>query len=204
LHELRLERRSARLGRDLLDDKRESILRTLLERSPRLAAARERASEALRRAERWLHEGRVELGERAVDAAVLAQPVVASVDWRAGSVVGVPTPRLAARVPAFAPQYGPAATSATLDRAGADFSALVADLVAFGEEDEAVRNLQRGLTRTVRRLRALEEVLIPALEREARAVAVAVEEDERDDAVRHRQSGAFRRTSWPGEPNATR
>jgi V/A-type H+-transporting ATPase subunit D len=203
LHTLRLERQAARLGRDLLDDKREAILRTLLERGPRLAAARASAAEKLRRATASWREAQAELGTRGVDAAVLAQPVVVSVDWRPGSVVGVPTPRLAGRVPRFAPQYGPAATSAGLDQAGADFSAAIAALVAFAEEDEAVRNLQSGLSRTIRRLRALEEVVIPALEHEARAIAIAVEEDERDDAVRHRQSGAFRRASWPGVPNGT-
>ena len=204
LHALRLERQAASLGRDLLDDKREAILRTLLERGPRLAAARASATEKLRRATTSLHEAQLELGKRAVDAAVLAQPIVVSVDVRPGSVVGVPTPRLAGRVPTFVPQYGPAATSGKLDQAGADFSAVVAALVAFAEEDEAVRNLQSGLSRTIRRLRALEEMLIPSLEREAHSIALALEEDERDDAVRHRQSGAFRRaSSWPGRPNAT-
>ena len=106
-------------------------------------------------------------------------------------------------MPAFAPQYGPAAASAKLDGTGADFYAVAVALVAFAEEEEAVRNLQSGLARTIRRLRALEEVLIPRLDREARAIAGALEEDERDDAVRYRQSSALRRTAWPGVPNAT-
>ena len=157
----------------------------------------------MRHARQSLHNARVDLGGRTVAAALLAQPVSASVEWRAGSVVGVPTPRLEALVPAFAPQYGPAAASAKLDGTGADFSAVAVALVAFAEEEEAVRNLQSGLARTIRRLRALEEVLIPRLDREARAIAGALEEDERDDAVRYRQSSALRRTAWPGVPNAT-
>jgi V/A-type H+-transporting ATPase subunit D len=73
--------------------------------------------------------------------------------------------------------------------------------VAFAGEDTAVRNLQSGLSRTIRRLRALEQVVIPGIERQRRAVAVAVEEDERDDTVRFKQADALRRTSWPPEPN---
>jgi V/A-type H+-transporting ATPase subunit D len=125
------------------------------------------------------------------------------VDWRPASVVGVPTPALTAGIPAFAPRYGAAPLTAELDRAGEDYSTAAAALVAFAEEEAAVRNLQSGLSRTIRRLRALEQVVIPGIERQRRAVAVAVEEDERDDTVRYRQADALRRTSWPTEPNAT-
>ena len=200
LHMLRLERQAAALGRELLDDKREAILRALLERSRRrdVAAAEVAARQA--RAVRALHEARIELGARAVERAVLAQPADAAVDWRHGSVVGVATPHLVARTAPFAPRYGPAGTGADLDRAGVEYSSLVDAFVRFAEEDEAVRNLQSGLARTIRRLRALEEVVMPRLDREFREVTVALEEDERDDTIRRRAGGSWR-TSWPGTPN---
>jgi V/A-type H+-transporting ATPase subunit D len=201
---LRRERQAARLGRDLLDDKREAILRALLERTPRLAEARRRAAAAAADAQRNIAAARLENGCRTVAAAALAQPVESSVDWRHGSVVGVPTPRLAGRVAAFTPRYGAAPVTAKLDRAGEDFFALVTLLIAFAEEDEAVRNLQSGLSKTIRRLRALEQVVIPGLDRHLRDAAVAAEEEERDDATRHRLAAVSRRTSWPHERNATR
>jgi V/A-type H+-transporting ATPase subunit D len=188
LHALRLERQAARLGRELLDSKREAILRALLDHTRRRAAAGAALGAQYDRALAAMREARVTLGGRTADAAELAQPADASVDWRAGSVVGVPTPKLTARVPAFVPRYGAAATGADLDRAGAEYSLLLTALVAFAEEDEAVRNLQRGLSKTVRRLKALEEMVLPRLEREARAVATALEEDERDDTVRSRRA----------------
>jgi vacuolar-type H+-ATPase subunit D/Vma8 len=49
-----------------------------------------------------------------------------------------------------------------------------------------VRNLQAGLLKTVRRLKALERVVIPRLEREVREVAAALEEEERDESVRRK------------------
>jgi V/A-type H+-transporting ATPase subunit D len=195
LHTLRRDLEAARLGRDLLDDKREAILRSLLERAPRHAAARDAAVAALDTARRRLVAAAVESGPNAVAGAALAQPPAAAVDWRPASVVGVPTPALTARIPAFAPRYGAAPLTAELDRAGEDFSAAAAALVVFAEEEAAVRNLQLGLSRTIRRLRALEQVVIPGIERQRRAVAVAVEEDERDDTVRYRQADALRRTS---------
>ena len=203
VQQLRRDLQAARLGRELLDDKREAILRALLERAPRRDAARAAAAEAGRVANRAMRIARLENGPDAVTAATLAQPALAAVDWLPGSVVGVPTPSLLGNLPRFAPRYGAAPLTANLDRAGEDFSALITALIVFAEEDEAVRNLQSGLSRTIRRLRALEQVVIPGIERDIRTVAVAIEEDERDDTVRHRQARAWR-TPWPLEPNATR
>jgi V/A-type H+-transporting ATPase subunit D len=204
LHERRRELQAARLGRGLLDDKREAILRALLERNPRHAETRRAAAEALAQAQGSLLAARLDNGGRAVDAATLAQPPSAGVDWRPGSVVGVPTPRLEGEVPPFTPRYGTAALTAKLDRAGEDYSALAGALIAFAEQAEAVRNLQSGLSRTVRRLRALEQIVIPDIERALRAVAATLEEEERDDAVRYRQADALRKTTWPHEPNGIR
>jgi V/A-type H+-transporting ATPase subunit D len=192
LHALRLERQAARLGRELLDNKREAILQALLEHTRRRAQARAALDAQYVRALATLGDARITVGGRAADAAELAQPAIAAVDWRAGSVVGVPTPKLTARVPAFVPHYGAAALGEEMDRAGADYSTLLAVL--------AVRNLQRGLSKTVRRLKALEEMVLPRLEREAKAVSAALEEDERDDTVRSRRAVKYGGTSWP-EPS---
>lgn len=200
---VRRELQAARLGRELLDDKREAILRALLEHTPRLMDARRAAAAGAGRAQRELAVARLENGRRAVEAAALAQPVEASVEWRHGSVVGVPTPTLSAQAPPFTPRYGTSPITAKLDRSGVDFSALLRLLIAFAEEDEAVRNLQLGLSKTIRRLKALEQVVIPAFERRLRDAAVATEEEARDDTVRHRLAAASRRTSWPHEPSAT-
>jgi V/A-type H+-transporting ATPase subunit D len=203
VQQLRRDLQAARLGRDLLDDKREAILRALLDRMPRREAAGAAAANAAHTAQRTLCRARLENGAGTVEAAALAQPAVAAVDWLPGSVVGVPTPSLRGHVPPFAPRYGAAPVTANLDRAGEDYSALISAFIAFAEEDEAVRNLQSGLSRTIRRLRALEHVVIPGIERDLHAVAVALEEDERDDTVRQRQARTSRRTPWPLEPNAT-
>jgi V/A-type H+-transporting ATPase subunit D len=180
--------RAATLGRDLLDDKREAILRTLSDRSRQRATASARVEERWARAQQALHDACVEMGSEAVDAAALAQAVGATVSWRAGSVVGVATPRLQESVSAFVASYGAAATTASLDRAGDEFTQLIPALVRLAEAEEAVRNLRAALQKTVRRLKALEQLVIPELEREARAVSSALEEEERDDSIRARRT----------------
>jgi len=184
---LQQEREAARMGHALLDSKREAILQELLKRVRRRNELQADISRALAAARRAVWEARIEMGSEGIDAAVLAQPVCARVDVRYGSLVGVPMPRLQLRLEPFRPQFGPAATSSSLDTAGARFSALLPGLFALAEEDEAVRNLKAGLVKTVRRLKALERVVIPRLEREVRDVAVALEEDERDESVRRKR-----------------
>jgi V/A-type H+-transporting ATPase subunit D len=184
---LQQERQAARLGHALLDSKREAILQELLKRIRRRNELLADVAQALEEARRSLREARIELGRAGIDAAVLAQPVGASIDVRHGSLVGVPMPRLQPRLERFKPQFGPAATTSSLDTAGARFSALVPALIALAEEEEAVRNLKAGLSKTVRRLKALERVVIPRLDHEVREVTVALEEDERDESVRRKR-----------------
>jgi V/A-type H+/Na+-transporting ATPase subunit D len=206
LHTLAADLRAARLGRDLLDDKREAILRTLSDRSRQHAAAATRVEELWASAQRALLDACLEMGSDAVDAAALAQPVHATISWRAGSVVGVATPRLQESIGAFAAYYGAATTTASLDRAGLEFTLLVQALVRLAEAEEAVRNLRAALQKTVRRLEALEQLVIPELDREGRAVASALEEEERDDSIRARrarlqvQAGARRQANTDRSP----
>lgn len=191
---LRRDRQAASLGRDLLDRKREAILRELVERVRLRNRLREEVNRAYAAAEDALREARIELGGRAIDSAALAQPLGVSVDRRPASLVGVLLPRLRATIAPFRPCYGPAGTSASLDAAGASFAALVPALISLAQEEEAVRNLKAGLTKTVRRLKALENVVIPRLEREAREVAAALEEEDRDESWRRKRWLAYRET----------
>ena len=183
---LQQERRAARLGWELLDNKREAILRELLQRTRRRDELRWAISQALGDARRILREARVEIGGAQIDRAALAQPITVSVDVRHGSLVGVPMLQLYPRMTAFVPQYGAADTSASLDAAGARFTALLPTLIALAQEEEATRNLRAGLFKTLRRLKALEQVVIPRLERDVRDVAAALEEDERDESLRRK------------------
>jgi V/A-type H+-transporting ATPase subunit D len=183
---LQQERRAARLGHELLDGKREAILRELIQRLRRRNELRATLAADLDNARKTLMEARIEMGAAQIDAAVLAQPLSASVEVRQGSLVGVLMPRLQPKLKPFRPHYGAAATSASLDAAGMRFSALLPVLVRLAQEEEAVRNLQAGLMKTVRRLKALERVVIPRLERDIRDVSATLEEEERDESVRRR------------------
>jgi V/A-type H+-transporting ATPase subunit D len=174
------------MGRDLLDSKREAILRELLQRVRRRNELRVTVAADLDDARSALDDARIEIGGAQIDAALLAQPPDAAVELRPGSLVGLSMPRLQPTLKPFRPHYGAAATAASLDVAGLRFAALLPALVALAEEEEAVRNLQAGLLKTVRRLKALERVVIPQLERDIRDVSATLEEEERDASARRK------------------
>lgn len=186
LLELRAQLEAATFGREVLERKRELLLFELRRRTAQLEEERRRVLPALAAARAALAIARVELGSTVMDAAVLAQPETASVDLRAGSLLGTPVPRLSAPAASFHPAYGPAGTAASLDAAGAAFAAVLPELARLAELTAAADALRRGLRKTARRLSALERVIIPRYKADLRAVQSGLEEDERDEAVRRR------------------
>ncbi len=197
LLELRRERAMARDGRALLDHKREAILRAVSERLSRLEALRHSVAKTLAGARAQLDEAQMELGRTAIDAAALAQPRMVAIDAIETSLVGVAIPQVRAAVAPFLPRYGPVGVSAALDRAGVAFSAIVPELLALASQEAAIHRLRRALTRTVRRLNALDTIVLPELSRGIHVVTSALEEEERDEAVRRDRwrTGSLRRTA---------
>lgn len=184
---LRRDREAARRGQELLEQKREVLLRELLRRTRVRDDLGQRAAVALAEARARLRQAQTELGRLAVDSAALAQTEMVSVERRSKKLLGIALPALQGRFKPFRPRYGPGGTAETLDRAGVAFTDALPMLVRLAEEDLAVRNLQQGFAKTVRRLNALEKVVLPQLDQEIRAVTSAIEEEERDEASRRKR-----------------
>jgi H(+)-transporting ATP synthase subunit D len=184
---LRREKEAAQGGRELLDRRREVLLRELQAWTRTRESRRAEAAEALGAARARLVEARVELGAGALEAACLAQPAAPDLQASALHVAGVRLPALrAAAARTFAPCYGPGGTSASLDEAGAGFLRALDPVVQLASADAAVRALGAALARTARLLNAVDRIVLPELGGEIRSVEAALEEEERDEAVRRR------------------
>ena len=186
LIELQRHRRALDTGIELLDRKREGLLRALAERARAASALRRRLAGALGEAHTVLDRALVEIGEAPARAATLGQPRAATLTVASDTVVGVRVDRLVARFATGPLPYGPGGTCAALDDAVRAFAALLPDVVRLAEEDGAERSLKRGLRRTTRTLNALRTVLLPAVDADMRAVASGLEEEDREEAVRWR------------------
>jgi vacuolar-type H+-ATPase subunit D/Vma8 len=185
--ELAREERAARDAAELLDQKREVLLRELHRRRDAEDAVRLRFTEALEQARLALGEARIELGGTSIRAASLAVRGAPSVGLHPRSLVGIALPDLDARLPAARPTWAPGGTCESLDRARVRFLEALSIGVDFARERLAVANLQRGLAQTNRRWNALDRVILPGLARELAEIAGALAEEERDDDFRRRR-----------------
>jgi V/A-type H+-transporting ATPase subunit D len=186
LFELRRDRGAAQRSAELLDRKREVLLREIARRERLRHNLRDVVSAGLAEAHRRLRVARVELGLEGVEAATLAQPKVLSIERRDLSVMGVRLPQLSVTVPLFRASYGAAVTAESLDECGAAFRALIPQIVELAQEEIAVTRMSAAMRKTTKLLNALQKVLLPRIERDIRAIVDGLEEDERDDAVRRR------------------
>lgn len=186
LLELQRRRKAIGGGIELLDRKREALLRALAERERAAAATRQTLAPRLAAARASLDEAAVDIGSGACRAAAAAQTPAAPIAIARDTVVGVRIPRVSGTFTRFAPQYGPGGTSARLDEAGRRYCAVLPWVVRVAEQEQAIECLRRGLRRTARTLNALRAILLPAVDADIRAVASGLEEEEREEAVRWR------------------
>lgn len=185
--ELRTAAEAARRGRDLLEEKREALVREIARRAVLREEAERGAASALAEARAALRGARTELGAAALEAAALAQAEEPALAVRTRSVFGVPLPILAGRLPPWRPGWGPGGAAASLDHAGAAFGSALAAVAELGGQELAIRALRRGLAKTAHRCNALEKIILPSLARQIHDVAASIEEEERDESFRRRR-----------------
>jgi H(+)-transporting ATP synthase subunit D len=186
LLELQRRRLAIDAGIELLERKREALLRAIAQRERAAATMRQTVAKSLTLARSALDGASAEIGTSACRAASLAQPLGPPVTVSRDAIVGVRVPRISGQFPSFAPQYGTGGTSARLDEAGRQYAALMPLLLRLAEDEQARACLRHGLRRTARILNALKAVLLPAVDADIHAVASGLEEEEREEAVRWR------------------
>ena len=192
LFELRRDRGAAQRSAELLDRKREVLLREVARREKLRDRLRQDVARQFVEAHFLLRVARVELGLAGVENAALMQPRRYAVARRDVSVMGVRIAQLAASVEPYRAFYGAAATAESLDECGSAFTGLIPQLVALAQEENAVKRLAAAMKKTTKLLNALQKVVLPRIERDIRAIVEGIEEDERDEALRRRVGLAAR------------
>ena len=199
LYELRRERVSARRAADLLERKREVLLRETTRRAARLEAMRSALGRDRRAAAALLRVAQVEIGSRSVAAAGLAQSLTAEIAKRVTAVMGVRIDELRASARPYRAVYGAASTRASLDAAGAAFTALLPRAIELAAEEGAVSRLRVALRKVTKVVNALQKVILPHLERQIRLTVESIDEEERDEAVRRKILMAVRASPRHGD-----
>jgi V/A-type H+/Na+-transporting ATPase subunit D len=177
-------------GRDLLKERRGALVQEF----HRLGASALESMEALDRdaadAGRLLGISVAAGGPEPVDSAAVAAQGEIEVDLRTRSVAGVPVvevekgPVVRART---GRGFSLTATSARIDAVAERFEAVLNRLLDVAALEISVRRVAEEISRTTRRMNALEHVVLPALEAERAHIALVLEEREMDDRVRLRR-----------------
>lgn len=177
----------ARQGRELLEQKRTSLMKEFLqiadavmERSDALQDAAEGARQALARAEAIA-------GSESVQSAALASRNEFPLNVATASVMGVKVPHIEQKRvtrPALGRGFSIVGTSITIDEAATAFETEVELIIQLAESELRLKRLAAEIQSTSRRLNALDHILIPSLEAERDFIQAALDERERSDHFR--------------------
>jgi V/A-type H+/Na+-transporting ATPase subunit D len=205
-----LERRRrvdlATQGRDLLRDKRTALVRAFTERSDLLLERLSEVEQAMAAARAAFEEACVAVGPAALrSAALTGRPRlgvevssaviawVAIVDLRHDEVSRRPLER----------GYAATTTDPAVDELAAGYEKAIGEFLGLAALELTVRRLAEEIARTTRQVNALEHVLIPRLQDEARRIGLVLAEREREETARLRRA-RDRRPSPVDEPTPRR
>jgi V/A-type H+-transporting ATPase subunit D len=182
----------ARGGRELLEQKRDALLREFYRDIRTVVAQHDELDAAAGAARLALDSARVWLGHEAVAAAAVAAGAAGevAVDVRSTTIMGVEVPTIAAvnlvRGP-DARDRSPRVSGPSLELATERFEEVLTIGIRLAAMEARVRRLAREIRRTSSRVNALRTRVIPELERDTRAISLGLEQREREDRFRLKQ-----------------
>ena len=172
----------AQTGYELMDRKRNILVREMMALLDDASAVQKGIDEVFRSAYAALARANIELG--LCDRIAEGVEPDNSLDIRWRSVMGVELPHIPGRSPAPRPDYGFAYTSPAFDLAYIEF-ARVKDLVRkLAEIETSIYRLAEAIKKSQKRANALKNIVIPNFDSTIRIITEALEEKEREEFVR--------------------
>lgn len=177
----------AEQGRDLLRQKMDVLIREFFLLTASFSRSREELETAANDAYRSLLIAQAVDDSIALKSAGFAAKKGITLDVRSRNIMGVPVPviekkRVARNV--LERGYGIVGTSGRIDETAEKFEIELNIIMDLAEKETAMRRLGAEIQMSRRRVNALEQVLIPELNRQARYIKLSIEEREREDLFR--------------------
>ena len=172
----------AQLGFDLMDRKRNILIREMMGLIDTATALQSRIDVTFSEAYEALQSANITLGicrELADNV-----PVDSSVNLRFRSVMGVELPSVSAKSEFAGVPYGFAFTDSAFDRAVVCFVSVKKLISEMAEVETAIYRLAFAIKKTQKRANALQNIIIPTLSGNVKFITEALEEKEREEFVR--------------------
>ena len=172
----------AKLGFDLLDRKRNVLMREMMRLIDKAAAMQREIGDTFTRAYAALEKANISLG---IDRQ-LASPVMEEKGFSvtSHSIMGVDLPTGYLDSPLRYPYYGFHGTSSQLDDAYLCFDKVKRLCAELAGIESSVYRLATAIKKTQRRANMLENVVIPKLDNNIRFISSTLEEHEREEFTR--------------------
>lgn len=170
----------ARLGFELLDQKRNILIIELLNLVDQTAEFQAKVEESLKKAYRTLEDAVLQMGKLKVLHLASAVNIKADIRIGARRVMGVSLPIVETDFREQSPYYSPLGTSFWIDGALNDFKSALKLMGKLAELKISVLRLSVEVKKTIRKVNALEKIAIPQLNETVNYVKNRLEENERD------------------------
>jgi V/A-type H+-transporting ATPase subunit D len=177
----------ARGGKELLEQKRDALLREFYRDVRTVVAQHDELEGAAGAARLALDSARVWLGHDAVSAAAAGASGEIAVEVVPATIMGVPVPTIAPRDlvrPAAARDRSSLVSGPSLELAAERFETVLTIAIRLAAMEARVRRLAREIRRTSSRVNALRTRVIPELEADTAAIGLGLEQREREDRFR--------------------
>ena len=175
----------AESGREVLERKRDILLRELRNSIYEAERSREELLAALAKAYQNLREANMARGSETIANVALGSNAKANylIDYKSIMGVSVPVVEFQSEKE-VKPDYGFANTSVELDQTFKQFQKILELIADLAMEEGATFQIANDVRRTQRRVNALNYVLIPRYKSIAKSIELVLEEKDREEFVR--------------------
>ncbi|MCL2135064.1 MAG: V-type ATP synthase subunit D [Candidatus Bathyarchaeota archaeon] len=175
----------AETGREVLEHKRDILLRELRNSIVEAEQKRDILTKALAVAYQSLREANISKGSENISNAVLGSPSRANYYVDARSIMGVVVPLVKTQTEHnVKPEYGFLNTNSDLDKAFRQFLIVFELIGELAKIEGTAFQLANAVNRTQRRVNALKYVLVPKYHDTVKWIELVLEEKEREEFIR--------------------
>jgi len=179
---------TAQQGMELLKSKRDALLAEFMKLVDQTVQHSDELAAALRKAQYGLEVAQATGGEAAVHSVALASTGETLIDIDGRTIMGVMVPDIkqvpSARKNAFTRGYSPTGVSLRIDDAAQGFEEAIDAILTYAETEVSLRRLGEEISKTNRRVNALEQIRIPELQEQVAYIGQTLDERTREELFR--------------------
>jgi V/A-type H+-transporting ATPase subunit D len=174
----------AQLGYDLMDKKRNILIREMMEQIERVRSLRDEIADIFKKAYFTLQEANITLG--VIEDIAKAIPIDNHLDITYRSVMGVEIPKVLYDKEKVSLRYGISNTNTKFDYAYKSFLKVRDLILVLAEVDNALYRLADAIRKSRKRANALKNIVIPDYQEKIKYISDTLEEREREEFTRRK------------------